>query len=39
MSPTARMVLSYGRVSAILEGAAMTEENILRATLSQKADA
>ncbi|MEO6394572.1 MAG: sugar ABC transporter ATP-binding protein [Devosia sp.] len=33
------MVMSYGRITAILEGHSMTEDEILRATLSQKANA
>jgi ribose transport system ATP-binding protein len=33
------LVMSYGRIAAVLSGEAMTEAEILRATLSQKADA
>ncbi len=31
--------MSYGRISATLEGSAMSEDEILRATLTQQADA
>jgi ribose transport system ATP-binding protein len=33
------LVMSYGRISATLEGGAMSEDEILRATLTPKADA
>jgi ribose transport system ATP-binding protein len=33
------LVMSYGRISAMLEGGAMSEDEILRATLTPKADA
>lgn len=33
------LVMSYGRIAAVLDAEAMTEADILRATLSQKADA